>query len=142
MPKERSSLEKEIYNKSADKVLARQLRQLRQNKNVKAVVLRINSPGGSATASDIILREIELIAKDKPVIVSMGNVAASGGYWIATGANYIFAQPNTITGSIGVFGGLFNIQEIGNNNGITWDTVKVGELADLESSSRRKQNKS
>ena len=117
---------------------ARQLHQLRQNKNVKAVVLRINSPGGSATASDIILREIELIAKDKPVIVSMGNVAASGGYWIATGANYIFAQPNTITGSIGVFGRLFNIQEIGNNNGITWDTVKVGELADFKTISRPK----
>jgi len=115
---------------------AKQLRQLRQNKNIKAVVLRINSPGGSATASDIILREIKLIAKDKPVIVSMGNVAASGGYWIATGADYIFAEPNTITGSIGVFGALFNFQEISNNNGITWDTVKVGELADLGTNTR------
>ncbi|MGF1489409.1 MAG: signal peptide peptidase SppA [Prochloraceae cyanobacterium] len=115
---------------------AKQLRQLRQNKNIKAVVLRIDSPGGSATASDIILREIKLIAKDKPVIVSMGNVAASGGYWIATGANYIFAEPNTITGSIGVFGALFNFQEISNNNGITWDTVKVGELADLGTNTR------
>ncbi|MDJ0723616.1 MAG: signal peptide peptidase SppA [Prochloraceae cyanobacterium] len=117
---------------------ARELRKLRQDKQVKAVVIRVNSPGGSATASEIILREIKLIAKEKPVIVSMGNVAASGGYWIATGANYIFAEPNTITGSIGVFGALFNFKEISNNNGITWDTVKIGEFADLGTATRPK----
>merc|ERR1712178_228466 len=107
------------------------LRKIREDKQVKAVVLRINSPGGSATGSDIILREVQLIQEKKPVIISMGNVAASGGYWIATGGEHIFAQPNTITGSIGVFGLLFNIQEVANNNGITWDVVKTGKFADL-----------
>ena len=101
-------------------------------------MLRVNSPGGSATASDIILREVELISKEKPIIVSMGNVAASGGYWIATGADHIFAQENTITGSIGVFGLLLNIQELGNNNGLTWDVVKTGRFADIGTSSRPK----
>ncbi|ACB51960.1 protease IV, 67K long form [Crocosphaera subtropica ATCC 51142] len=117
---------------------ARILRKIRDNEQVKAVVIRINSPGGSATASDIILREIQLIQETKPVIISMGNVAASGGYWIATGGEHIFAQPNTITGSIGVFGVLFNIQEIANNNGITWDVVKTGKFADLGTATRPK----
>ena len=108
--------------------LARSLRKLRQDDSVKAVILRVNSPGGSATASDIILREVELTRESKPVIVSMGNVAASGGYWIATGADYIFAQENTITGSIGVFGLFFDIEQLGNNNGLTWDVVKTGVL--------------
>ncbi|MGB5596160.1 MAG: signal peptide peptidase SppA [Crocosphaera sp.] len=114
------------------------LRKIRENEQVKAVVIRINSPGGSATASDVILREIELIQETKPVIISMGNVAASGGYWIATGGQRIFAQPNTITGSIGVFGILLNVQEIANNNGITWDVVKTGKLADLGTATRPK----
>lgn len=118
--------------------LAKELRQLREDKNIKAVILRINSPGGSATASDIILREVQLIAEEKPVIVSMGNVAASGGYWIATGASQIFAQPSTITGSIGVFGLLLNLEEIANNNGITWDGVKTARLADISTVSRPK----
>ena len=114
------------------------LRKIREDKQVKAVVLRINSPGGSATGSDIILREVQLIQEKKPVIISMGNVAASGGYWIATGGEHIFAQPNTITGSIGVFGLLFNIQEVANNNGITWDVVKTGKFADLGTVTRPK----
>ena len=109
---------------------ARELRKLRQDKDVKAVVLRVNSPGGSATASEIILREVQLTSKSKPVIVSMGNVAASGGYWISTGADAIFAQPNTITGSIGVFGLLPNIQELAKKHGIVWETVKTGPFAD------------
>ncbi|MFW6296078.1 MAG: signal peptide peptidase SppA [Halothece sp.] len=117
---------------------ANQIRKIRQDENVKAVVIRINSPGGSATASEIILRELQLINQEKPVIISMGDVAASGGYWIATGGNQIFAQANTITGSIGVFGILPNVQEIANNNGITWDVVKTGELADLGTASRPK----
>ncbi|WP_124977001.1 signal peptide peptidase SppA, partial [Aphanothece sacrum] len=116
----------------------RLLRRIRQDEKVKAVVIRINSPGGSATASDIILREIQLIRDQKPVIISMGNVAASGGYWIATGGQHIFAESNTITGSIGVFGMLFNIQEIANNNGITWDSVKTAKLADLGTATRPK----
>ncbi|MEM8778668.1 MAG: signal peptide peptidase SppA [Cyanobacteria bacterium P01_G01_bin.49] len=114
------------------------LRKVRENEAVKAVVIRINSPGGSATASEIILREVQLIQEKKPVIISMGNVAASGGYWIATGGQHIFAQPNTVTGSIGVFGLLFNLQEIANNNGITWDVVKTGELANLSTVTRPK----
>ncbi len=114
------------------------LRKIRDDEQIKAVVMRINSPGGSATGSDIILREIQLIQETKPVIISMGNVAASGGYWIATGGEHIFAQPNTITGSIGVFGVLLNIQEIANNNGITWDSVKTAKFADLGTATRPK----
>ena len=114
------------------------LRELREDENVKAIVLRVNSPGGSATASDVILREILLTKKKKPVIISMGNIAASGGYWIAAGGNHIFAEENTITGSIGVFGLLSNIQEIANNHGITWDVVKTGKYADISSNVRPK----
>jgi protease IV len=118
--------------------LARQLRDLRLDDDVKAVVLRVNSPGGSATASEIIQREVVLTRKVKPVVVSMGNVAASGGYWIATYADRIFAQPNTITGSIGVFGLQPNIQKIANQNGLTWDVVKTGKFADSQTITRPK----
>ncbi|WP_424101274.1 signal peptide peptidase SppA [Moorena producens] len=117
---------------------AKQLRELRLDKDIKAVVLRVNSPGGSATASEIIQREVRLIRQEKPVIVSMGNVAASGGYWISTYSDRIFAEPNTITGSIGVFGVLFNIQELANNNGLTWDIVQTASLADIQSTVRPK----
>jgi protease-4 len=117
---------------------AKELRQLREDDTVKAIVLRVNSPGGSATASEIILREILLTREHKPVIVSMGNVAASGGYWISAGADLIFAEENTITGSIGVFGLLPNIQTIANNHGITWDVVKTGPFADIDSNLRPK----
>ena len=110
--------------------LARQVRELRLDKNVKAVVLRVNSPGGSALASDIIQREVRLLHKEKPVIISMGDVAASGGYWISTYSNKIFAESNTITGSIGVIGINYNYQKLANNNGITWDVVKTSKLAD------------
>jgi protease IV len=109
---------------------ARHLRELRADKETKAVVLRVNSPGGSALASDIIQREVRLLQKEKPVVISMGDVAASGGYWISTYSNKIFAQPNTITGSIGVIGINFNYQKLANNNGITWDVVKTSKLAD------------
>lgn len=119
--------------------LAKELRKLRLDERVKAIVLRVNSPGGSATASEVIGREIELMRKQKkPVIVSMGNYAASGGYWISMGADKIFAESNTITGSIGVFGLLFNLQEISNQNGITWDTVKTGKFADIQAINRPK----
>lgn len=116
----------------------RELRQLREDESVKSIVLRINSPGGSATASEAILRELLLTRQHKPVVVSMGNVAASGGYWIAAGADYIFAEESTITGSIGVFGLLPNIQTIANNHGVTWDVVKTGRLADINSNVRPK----
>jgi protease IV len=126
-----------IDNIGSDR-FAEEFRDLREDKNVKAIVLRVNSPGGGATASEVILREILLTKKEKPVIVSMGNVAASGGYWIATGADQIFAEENTITGSIGVFGLLSNIQKIANNHGITEDVVKTGEFADIDSNLRPK----
>lgn len=118
--------------------IASQLRQLRRNKDVKAVILRVNSPGGSASASEIIQREVKLTRQVKPVVVSMGNYAASGGYWISTYANRIFAEPNTVTGSIGVFGILPNLQKIANNNGVTWDVVKTGRFADSQTVSRPK----
>ncbi|MBW4524570.1 MAG: signal peptide peptidase SppA [Phormidium tanganyikae FI6-MK23] len=116
--------------------LAKQLRDLRLDDDVKAVVLRVNSPGGSATASEIIQREAILTNKAKPVIVSMGNVAASGGYWISTYASQIFAEPTTITGSIGVFGRILNVQQVANQNGVTWDVVKTGRFADSRTISR------
>ncbi|MBS0017758.1 MAG: signal peptide peptidase SppA [Arthrospira sp. SH-MAG29] len=115
-----------------------ELRKLRDNDRVKGIVLRVNSPGGSATASEVIAREVQLTREEKPIIVSMGNAAASGGYWIAMGGDRIFAEPTTVTGSIGVFGLLFNAQDIANQNGITWDGVKTGPFADLNSISRPK----
>lgn len=114
------------------------LREVRKDEDIKAVVLRVNSPGGSATASEQIAREVWLTTQEKPVIVSMGDFAASGGYQISTYANQIFASPGTITGSIGVFGLLPNFQQIANNNGITWDSVKTGRYADLGTVSRPK----
>lgn len=129
--------EGDVYTIGGDS-LAQTLSEVREDPSVKAVVFRINSPGGSATASDIIWREVSLLKEKVPVIVSMGNLAASGGYWIATGGNYIFAENTTITGSIGVFGILPNIQKLSTNNGITWDVVKTGNLADSDTISRPK----
>ncbi len=121
----------------AGNTLARQLRQLRQDDQVKAVVLRVNSPGGSATASEVILREIQLVRKaGKPVVVSMGNVAASGGYWISCQADAILAQPTTITGSIGVFGVFLNLEDLGTKVGVNWDSVRTAQLADIFSNTR------
>jgi protease-4 len=117
---------------------AKQLRELRQDEEVKAVVLRVNSPGGSALASEVIQREMIMTRKEKPVVVSMGSVAASGGYWISTYSDRIFAEPNTITGSIGVFGLSPNVQKLANNNGVTWDVVKTGRYADIRTISRPK----
>lgn len=115
--------------------LSRELRKLRRDDRVKAVVLRVNSPGGSALASDIIAREVELTKKVKPVIVSMGDYAASGGYYIATLADSIFAEKETLTGSIGVFGLIPNFQGLLNNKlGIHVDAVKTGKFADLMTS--------
>jgi protease-4 len=110
---------------------ARQIRELRDEKSVKAIVLRVNSPGGSATASDVIQRELTLTRKTKPVVVSMGTVAASGGYWISAGADRIFAEPNTVTGSIGILGMIPNVKELANRHGITWDSVKTAKYADF-----------
>jgi protease-4 len=114
---------------------SRELRKLREDDAVKAVVLRVNSPGGSALASDIIWREVILTKKVKPVIVSMGDLAASGGYYISAAADSIFAEPTTITGSIGVFGVIPNFQNLMNNKiGVHYDGVKTGKFADLMTS--------
>lgn len=117
---------------------ARELRRLRQDDGVKAIVLRVNSPGGSASASETIQREMRLAAEEKPVVVSMGSYAASGGYWISTFSDRIFAEPATITGSIGVFGVLFDIQKLTGDLGISFDRVKTGKFADALSISRPK----
>ncbi|MGP8217783.1 MAG: signal peptide peptidase SppA [Bacteroidia bacterium] len=110
--------------------LSRTIREARLDPDVKAIVLRVNSPGGSALAADIIWREVELAKKAKPVIVSMGDLAASGGYYISCAANVIVAEPTTITGSIGVFGMLPNAQELMNDKlGITVDTVSTNTHA-------------
>ncbi|WP_414000131.1 signal peptide peptidase SppA [Flavobacterium sp. W1B] len=107
--------------------MRRSLQEARKNKNIKAIVLRIDSPGGSALTSDLILREVELTKKVKPVVVSMGNYAASGGYYIACNANTIFAENNTITGSIGVFGVLPNFSQLATKIGINTEQVKTHE---------------
>jgi protease-4 len=115
----------------SDKISAT-LRKVRLDDKVKAVVLRVNSPGGSSLASDVIWREVSLTQKVKPVIVSMGDYAASGGYYIACAADSIFAEPNTITGSIGIFAILPNFQKFFNGKlGVTFDGVKTGKYADL-----------
>ena len=116
--------------------LTETLRQVRNDNDIQAVVLRINSPGGSAIASEIIAREVELLSEEKPVIVSMGNFAASGGYMIAAPGDQIFATPSTVTGSIGVYGLRLNFKEIANRNGITWDIIKTAKLADIDTISR------
>lgn len=108
------------------------IRKARLDKTIKAIVFRINSGGGSAMASENIWRELALARKEKPVIVSFGDVAASGGYYIACGADSIFAQPGTITGSIGVFGIIPNMQGFFKNKlGVTFDGVKTGPYADI-----------
>ncbi|HCR36562.1 MAG TPA: signal peptide peptidase SppA [Opitutae bacterium] len=117
------------YHEVSGERLARTLRDIRQDDTIKAVVLRINSPGGSATAAEMIAREVQLVQKDKPVVASFGSVAASGGYWIAALADAIFADPNSITGSIGSFGMAFNLQKIANDHGIHWDGTQTSPLA-------------
>lgn len=107
--------------------MRRSLQEARKNDKIKAVVLRINSPGGNALTSDLIWREVELTKKVKPVVVSMGNYAASGGYYIACNANKIFAENNTITGSIGVFGILPNFSQLATKIGIHVEQVKTHE---------------
>ncbi|WP_282054662.1 signal peptide peptidase SppA [Maribacter luteus] len=104
-------------------IITEALKKAVDDDKVKAIVLRVDSPGGSALTSDIIWREIELAKESKPVVVSMGNVAASGGYYIAAGANKIFAEPTTITGSIGVFGTIPNINELAADIGINAEQV-------------------
>ncbi len=117
---------------------AREIRELREDSDVKAIVLRVNSPGGSATAAETIQRELTLARKVKPVIISMGSYAASGGYWISAFGDRIFAEPTTITGSIGVFGIQIDVQKLANDHGITFDSVKTGKFADAITIARPK----
>ena len=120
--------EQNIYSEN----LSKTIRKAREDENVKAIVLRVNSPGGSAVASAIIGRELDLTKAEKPIIVSMGNYAASGGYWISAKADYIFADPTTLTGSIGVFGTFPNLQGLLNDKiGLTFDVAKTNENADF-----------
>ena len=122
--------ETNIYSEN----LSKTIRKAREDDNVKAVVLRVNSPGGSAVASAIIGRELDLTKEVKPVIVSMGNYAASGGYWISAKSDYIFADATTLTGSIGVFGTFPNMQGFLNKKvGLTFDVAKTNENADFGS---------
>jgi protease-4 len=107
----------------------RSLKEAREDDEVKAVVLRVDSPGGSALVSDLIWREIELTKKVKPVVVSMGNLAASGGYYIACNANTIFAEPTTITGSIGVFGMLPNAHGFATKYGVNAEQIQTHKNA-------------
>lgn len=111
--------------------IVRMLRSAAETRSVKAIVIRVDSPGGSAIASDVIWAEIEKIKKEKPVIISMSDVAASGGYWISMGADAIVAHPTTVTGSIGVVGAIFNMSGTYDKLGINWETVMKGEHADI-----------
>jgi protease-4 len=113
--------------------MAEQLRQARNNYAVKAVVLRVDSPGGSAVASDVILREAELLARKKPLVISMSDLAASGGYWMSMSAQKIFAWPETITGSIGVVSGKFVLKGLYDKLGINKEIVKTSEFAGMYS---------
>ncbi len=121
-----------MYGKGNENIIGQEiiikaLKKARKDKNVKAIVLRINSPGGDALASDIIWRELELTKKEKPLVVSMGNVAASGGYYIACNADKIFAEPTTITGSIGVFGAVPNVHQLATKIGINAEQVSTSK---------------
>ncbi|HXO97024.1 MAG TPA: signal peptide peptidase SppA [Chthoniobacterales bacterium] len=118
--------------------LARAIRKFRFDPDIKGIVLRVNSPGGSALASEVIRSELESTQKAKPVVVSMGTVAASGGYWISTAANRVFAEPGTITGSIGVFGLFPNVQKLANENGVFWNPIETSPYSDLFTISRPK----
>lgn len=112
---------------------SRAIRRLREDADVKAIVLRVNSPGGAVGASAELGRELELARASKPLVVSMGSYAASGGYWIAAYGDRIFASPNTITGSIGVFALFPNIKKLANNLGITTDSITTGKFAEWSS---------
>lgn len=118
-------------NSIGGETFAKEIRKAREDDNVKAIVLRINSPGGSASASDQMWREVQLTQGKKPIIASMSTYAASGGYYLAMGCDTIVAQPNTITGSIGIFLLSFGAQELLDKIGISVDVVKTAPLADI-----------
>ncbi len=117
---------------------ARELRALREDEDIAAVVLRVNSPGGSASAAEEMLRELRLLRDVKPVVVSMGSYAASGGYWISAYGNRIYTEASTVTGSIGVFGVQFDVQRLAESVGLTWDLVQTSEKAGMLTVTRPK----
>ena len=130
-------LEGEISDESGDGIVGKDviktLKKIRKDKSIKALVLRVNSPGGSADASEQIWRAVQKIKADSiPVVVSMGDYAASGGYYISCGADYIFAEPTTITGSIGIFGTVPNVNKLRDKVGLDIDGVKTNQHSDLE----------
>ncbi len=121
-----------LYGKGDEKYIGQEsiikaIRKIRDNDKIKAVVLRVNSPGGVALTADLIWRELEILKKEKPLVVSMGNLAASGGYYIACNANVIYAEPTTITGSIGVFGMIPNFSELAGTMGINAEQVATNK---------------
>ncbi len=117
--------------------VARWMRQMRKDKTIAAVVFRVDSPGGSAIASDVIAREVALTKREKPIIVSMSDVAGSGGYWVSMDAHKIVAQPQTLTGSIGVIFGKFNLIKLYEKLGVTSEKITYGKRADIFSTFRR-----
>lgn len=117
--------------------VARWIRTAREDASIKAVVLRVDSPGGSAVGSDVVWREVDLARREKPVVVSMSDVAGSGGYWISMAATRIVAQPQTLTGSIGVLAGKFSMEGLFEKLGVTAEKLAYGEKADIFSPFRR-----
>lgn len=124
------------YQIMGSATIARYLRRARKDRSISAVVFRVDSPGGSAIGSDVIWREVWLTKKEKPIVVSMSDVAGSGGYWISMSASKIVAQPQTLTGSIGVISGKFNLARLYDKLGITTEKIAYGKRADLYSSHR------
>lgn len=125
-----------VYQTMGSSTLARWIKNARKDKSIKGVIFRVDSPGGSAVASDVIWREVVLTKKQKPFIVSMSDVAGSGGYWVSMAAHKIVAQPPTLTGSIGVIGGKFNLAKLYEKLGITSEKLTYGKMADIFSSFR------
>ena len=124
-------------NEIGTQTITKSLIQARKDKNVKAIVLRVNSPGGSAMTSDLIWRETIITKKEKPIIVSMGDYAASGGYYIACAADSIFSNKTTVTGSIGVFGIIPNLKKLYNENlSVFFDTVNTHKYSDMGTNRR------
>lgn len=117
--------------------LSRWIQRARKDKSVTAIVFRVDSPGGSAVASDIIWREVTLAKKEKPFVVSMSDMAGSGGYWVSMAANKIFAQPQSLTGSVGVLSGKFNMEKLYEKIGITGERLTYGKRADLFTTFRK-----
>ncbi|MEW5900587.1 MAG: signal peptide peptidase SppA, partial [Acidobacteriota bacterium] len=120
-----------FYSVIGGRTLSRTIRRAREDSSIAAIVLRVDSPGGSAVGSDVIWREVFLAKKEKPVVVSMSDLAGSGGYWISMGAHKIVAQPQTLTGSIGVLAGKFNLAGLYEKLGITAEKLTHGRRADL-----------